>query len=61
MFCKVIDYIDLRKYLAVKKNRTGRKRYNSEILIKVILFAFMEKEDTAEQKSFSQKCGKRKV
>ena len=38
-----MDYIDLRKYLAVKESRTGRKRYNSEILLKVILFAFMEK------------------
>ena len=38
-----MDYIDLRKYLAVKESRTDRKRYNSEILLKVILFAFMEK------------------
>ena len=41
-FCEVMDCIDLRKYLAVKESRTGRKRYNSEILLKVILFAFME-------------------
>ena len=32
-FCEVID---LRKYLDVKESRTGRKRYNSEILLKVI-------------------------
>ena len=32
-FCEVID---LRKYLAVKESRTGRKRNNSEILLKVI-------------------------
>ena len=35
-FCEVMDYIDLRKYLAVKESRTGRKKYNSEILLKVI-------------------------
>ena len=41
-FCEVMDSIDLRKYLAAPESRTGRKRYNSEILLKVILFAFME-------------------
>lgn len=41
-FCEVMDHIDLKKYLAVKESRTGRKRYNPEILLKVILFAFME-------------------
>ena len=41
-FCEVMYCIDLRKYLAVKENRTGRKRYNSEILLKVTLFALME-------------------
>jgi len=38
-----MEHIDLRKYLAVKESRTGRKRYDSEILLKVILFAFMER------------------
>ena len=42
-FSEVMDCIDLRKYLAVKESRIDRKRYNSEILIKLILFAFMEK------------------
>ena len=37
-----MDCIDLRKYLAVKESRAGRKRYNSEILLKVTLFAFKE-------------------
>lgn len=37
-----MDHIDLRKYLAIKESRTGRRRYDSEILLKVILFAFME-------------------
>ena len=41
-FCEVMDSIDLRKYLAAPESRTGRKRYNSEILLKVTLFAFME-------------------
>ena len=36
IFCEVMDCIDLRKYLAVKESKTGRKRYNSEILLKVI-------------------------
>ena len=42
-FCEVMEHVDLRKYLAVKESRTGRKRYDSEILLKVILFAFMER------------------
>lgn len=41
-FSEVMEHIDLRKYLAVKESRKGRKRYDSEILLKVILFAFME-------------------
>ena len=41
-FCEIMDSIDLRKYLAVKESKTGRKRYNPEILLKIILFAFME-------------------
>lgn len=34
--------ISLKKYLAVKENRAGRKRCDSEALMKVILFAFTE-------------------
>ena len=41
-FCEVLNQIDLKRYLVVKENRTGRKRFNSETLLKVILFAFME-------------------
>ena len=41
-FCEIMDCIDLRKYLAVKESKTGRKRYDPVILLKVILFAFME-------------------
>ena len=42
-FCEVMEHIDLRKYLVTEENKTGRKRYDSEILLKVILFAFMER------------------
>ena len=42
-FCEVIDHIDLRKYLAVKESKTGRPRYDEITLLKVILFAFMER------------------
>ena len=42
-FCEVLNHIDLKKYLAVKESRTGRKRYDCEILLKVILFAFTER------------------
>ena len=41
-FCEVMDHVDLNKYLAVKESRTGRPRYDSEKLLKVILFAFMK-------------------
>lgn len=41
-FCEVFEHIDLNKHLAVKESRIGRKRYDSQILLKVILFAFME-------------------
>ena len=41
-FCEVLNHIDLKRYLVIKENRTGRKRFDSETLLKVILFAFME-------------------
>ena len=41
-FCEVMNHIDLKKYLAVKESRTGRKCYDQLILLKIILFAFME-------------------
>ena len=41
-FCEVLNQIDLKRYLVVKENRTGRKRFDLEALLKVILFAFME-------------------
>lgn len=42
-FCEVVDHIDLFKYFADDKDcRTGRPRWDSQKLLKVILFAFME-------------------
>lgn len=41
-FCEVFDHIDLYKYLALRESRTGRPKYDPFILLKVILFAFME-------------------
>ena len=35
-FCEVLEHIDLKRYLAAKESRTGRKRYDPEILLKVI-------------------------
>ena len=42
-FCDVMNHIDLTPYFAEKGCKTGRPRYDSEKLLKVILFAFMEK------------------
>jgi len=41
-FSEVLSHIDLNKYLVVKGHRRGRKRYDSETMLKVVLFAFME-------------------
>ena len=41
-FCEVMNQIDLKRHLVIKGNRTDRKRFDSEILLKIILFAFME-------------------
>lgn len=41
-FCEVMNQIDLKRYLVVKENKKGRKRFDSETMLKVILFAFME-------------------
>ena len=42
-FSEVMDQIDLKKYLVIRKSKTGRKRFDSEIMLKIILFAFMER------------------
>lgn len=41
-FCDVVEHIDLNKYFAVEECKTGRPKYNSFKMLKVILFAFME-------------------
>lgn len=37
-----MNQIDLKRYLVIKENRTDRKRFDSETLLQVVLFAFME-------------------
>ena len=41
-FCEVMNHIDLRKYIVTEEHTTGRHRYDSETLLRIILFAFME-------------------
>ena len=41
-FNEVISHIDLRKYFVKRRSKTGRRRYDEEKLMKIILFAFME-------------------
>jgi len=42
-FCEVMDHIDLSRYFVEKGYKTGRPRCDEQKLLKVILFAFMEK------------------
>ena len=42
-FNEVVAHIDLNRYFAEKDCRTGRRRYDREKLLKVVLFAFMER------------------
>jgi transposase len=40
---EVLNHIDLKKYLAEERGRrTGRPGYDSEKLLRIVLFAFME-------------------
>ncbi len=41
-FNEIIEQIDLYKYFVGKGNKTGRPRFDSVKLLKIILFAFME-------------------
>ena len=41
-FCDVMDHIDLSRYFVEKDYKTGRPRCDSQKLLRVILFAFME-------------------
>ena len=42
-FCEVMDHIDLSRYFVEKDYKKGRPRCDAQKLLKVILFAFMEK------------------
>ena len=41
-FCEVMDHIDLSRYFVEKDYKTGRPRFDSVKLLKIILFSFME-------------------
>ena len=41
-FSEIVDSIDVTSYFAVEESKTGRPRYNPTIMLKVILFSFME-------------------
>ena len=41
-FSEIMDSIDFTIYFAVKESKTGRPKYNPTIMLKVILFSFME-------------------
>ena len=41
-FCEVMDHIDLSRYFVEKDYKKGRPRCDTEKLLKVILFTFME-------------------
>ena len=41
-FSEIVDSIDFTSYFAVKESKTGRPRYNPTIMLKIILFSFME-------------------
>ena len=41
-FSEIMDSIDFTIYFSVKESKTGRPKYNPTIMLKVILFSFME-------------------
>lgn len=41
-FSEIMDSIDFTSYFVHKESKTGRPRYNPTILLKIILFSFME-------------------
>ena len=41
-FSEIVDCIDLTSHFALKESKTGRPRYNSTVMLKIILFSFME-------------------
>ena len=41
-FSEIMDSIDFTSLFAVEESKTGRPRYNPTIMLKIILFSFME-------------------
>jgi len=41
-FSEIMDSIDYTTYFAIKESKTGRPKYNPTIMLKVVLFSFME-------------------
>ena len=41
-FSEIMDGIDFTKYFAVEESKTGRPKYNPTIMLKIVLFSFME-------------------
>ncbi len=41
-FSEIVDCIDFNSYFAVEESKTGRPRYNPTVMLKIVLFSFME-------------------
>ena len=41
-FSEIMDSIDFTSHFAVEESKTGRPRYNPTVMLKIILFSFME-------------------
>ena len=41
-FSEIVDSIDFTSYFAVEESKTGRPKYNPTIMLKIVLFSFME-------------------
>ena len=41
-FSEIVDSIDFTSYFAVEESKAGRPRYNPMVMLKIILFSFME-------------------
>jgi len=41
-FSEIVDCIDFTSHFALKESKTGRPRYNPTVMLKIILFSFME-------------------
>ena len=41
-FSEIMDSIDFTSHFAVEESKTGRPKYNPTIMLKIVLFSFME-------------------